>query len=50
MEKTESILEMEENPFVAKFEQFFSQKYKKQIEILVASYPEKKSLEINFPK
>ncbi len=48
MEKTESVLEMEENPFVSKFEQFFSQQYKKKIERLAAAFPEKKSLEINF--
>jgi replicative DNA helicase Mcm len=45
--KTETVFE-EENPFVLKFEQFFSQKYKKKIELLASRYPEKKSLEIDF--
>lgn len=48
MEKTEVLMETEENPFVVKFEQFFSQKYKKQIERLASVYPEKKSLEVDF--
>ncbi|PIN98617.1 MAG: hypothetical protein COT90_03315 [Candidatus Diapherotrites archaeon CG10_big_fil_rev_8_21_14_0_10_31_34] len=48
MEKTEILTETEENPFVVKFEQFFVQKYKKQIERLASVYPEKKSLEVNF--
>ncbi len=47
-EKTETLTETEENPFVIKFEQFFDQQYKKKIEKLAASYPEKKSLEIDF--
>ncbi len=47
-EKTESVFETEENPFVLKFEQFFSQQCKKKIEKLASEYPEKKSLEINF--
>ncbi|MBU2101020.1 hypothetical protein KKB11_07360, partial [Candidatus Micrarchaeota archaeon] len=47
-EKTTTILEAEENPFVSKFEQFFSQQYKKKIERLASQYPEKKSLEIDF--
>ncbi|MFH1663790.1 MAG: minichromosome maintenance protein MCM [archaeon] len=47
-EKTETVFEAEENPFVSKFEQFFSQQYKKNIEKLAAVYPEKKSLEIDF--
>ncbi|MEW6294911.1 MAG: LAGLIDADG family homing endonuclease [Candidatus Diapherotrites archaeon] len=38
----------EENPFVAKFEQFFEHVYKKQIERLAAEYPEKRSLVIDF--
>jgi len=47
-EETETILEAEENPFVSKFEQFFSHQYKKKIEIFAAGFPEKKSFEINF--
>lgn len=38
----------EENPFVTKFEHFFEQKYKKEIERLASDFPEKKSLEIDF--
>jgi len=38
----------EENPFVAKFEQFFEHVHKKHIERLAAEYPEKRSLAIDF--
>jgi replicative DNA helicase Mcm len=37
-----------ENPFVEKFSAFFAAQYKKEIERLVESYPEKRSLEADF--
>ncbi|MDO8647244.1 MAG: LAGLIDADG family homing endonuclease [Candidatus Diapherotrites archaeon] len=41
--------ESSENPFVEKFEEFFKvQSIKKQVERLIGSYPEKKSLTIDF--
>ncbi len=38
----------EENPFVGKFEAFLKANYKKQIEKLVESYPQQKSLEVDY--
>ena len=38
----------EDNPFTAKFEAFFKLQSKKDIEMLVESYPEKRSLSIDF--
>ncbi len=40
--------EEKENPFISKFEQFFHLRYKKEIEKLASTYPEKKSLNIDF--
>jgi len=40
--------ETNENPFVEKFEAFFEQVYKKEIQRLVEKYPETKSLNIDF--
>ena len=37
-----------DNPFVEKFSAFFAAQYKKEIERLVESYPEKRSLEVDF--
>lgn len=41
-------LEKSESPFVSKFRDFFETAYKKEIERLVAVYPEKKSLNLDF--
>ena len=41
--------ETKENPFVEKLEEFFkTQSVKKQVERLIGSYPEKKSLDLDF--
>ncbi|MBN2067331.1 MAG: ATP-binding protein [Candidatus Diapherotrites archaeon] len=37
-----------ENPFIEKFQAFFESQYKKEIERLVGSYPEKRSLNVDF--
>jgi len=38
----------EDNPFVEKFEEFFKHRYTKEIERLVADYPQKRSLIVDF--
>lgn len=48
MPEPTTILQQEENPFVARFESFFNTQFKKEIERLVAKYPEKRSLNIDF--
>jgi len=40
--------ESDESPYVAKFLDFFESNYKKEIERLVASYPDKRSLNTDF--
>ena len=44
----EEIEKQESSPFVERFEEFFNFEYKKQIEKMIESYPEKRSLVINF--
>jgi replicative DNA helicase Mcm len=44
----EEIEKQESSPFVERFEEFFNIEYKKEIEKIVESYPEEKSLLINF--
>jgi replicative DNA helicase Mcm len=39
-----------DTPFVERFEEFFNQEYKKQIEKLVENYPEEKSLVIDYKR
>ena len=46
--ETEVVERTAENPFVGRFEAFFRAKYKKEIERLVESYPEKRSLFVDF--
>jgi replicative DNA helicase Mcm len=48
MEQSSLVENDSENPFVPKFEAFFKSRYKKDIEILVGSYPEKRSLNVDF--
>ncbi|MBN1941648.1 MAG: minichromosome maintenance protein MCM [Candidatus Diapherotrites archaeon] len=43
-----TVIENTENPFVARFAGFFETVYKKKIERIVADYPEKRSLNIDF--
>lgn len=40
--------EVEENPYISKFLQFFEMECKKEIESLASNYPEKRSLNIDF--
>lgn len=40
--------ESKENPFTAKFEEFFKTKYKKHVERLVGEYPDKRSLLVDY--
>jgi len=48
LETKEFDIELEENPFVSRFQQFFETEYLKHIEKIVEKYSEKKSLEIDF--
>ncbi|MDO8538398.1 MAG: LAGLIDADG family homing endonuclease [archaeon] len=48
MAETGTLLQQEDNPFITRFESFFNTHYKKEIERLVAKYPEKRSLNIDF--
>ena len=48
MEQSSLVESESENPFVPKFEAFFKSRYKKEIESLVGSYPEKRSLNLDF--
>ncbi|MCD6434495.1 MAG: minichromosome maintenance protein MCM, partial [Candidatus Diapherotrites archaeon] len=48
IEKTKAL--SEENPYVEKFREFFGSVYKKEIERLAESYPQKRSLEVDFKK
>ena len=48
MEQSSLVENDSENPFVPKFESFFKSRYKKEIERLVGSYPEKRSLNVDF--
>lgn len=47
-EETRTLTRTEENPFVAKFEQFFKERYLKKIEALAEHYPQKRSLLVDF--
>ena len=44
----EEIERQEESPFIERFEEFFNVEYRKQIEKILESYPEKKSLVIDY--
>jgi DNA replicative helicase MCM subunit Mcm2 (Cdc46/Mcm family) len=44
----EEIEKQESSPFVERFEEFFNLEYKKEIEKIVESYPDKKSIIIDF--
>jgi len=44
----EEIERQEESPFIERFEEFFNLEYKKEIEKIIESYPEEKSLVINY--
>jgi len=44
----EKAVERSESPYVSKFLEFFEANYKKQIERLAGSYPDKRSLDIDF--
>ena len=44
----EEIERQEESPFIERFEEFFNLEYKKEIEKIIESYPEEKSLVVNY--
>ncbi len=44
----EEIEKRESSPFVERFEEFFNIEYKKQIEKIIESYPEKRTLVVDF--
>ncbi|MFA6268277.1 MAG: minichromosome maintenance protein MCM [archaeon] len=44
----EEIEKTEGSPFVERFEEFFNQEYKKPIERIIESYPEKRSIMVDF--
>ena len=44
----EEIERQDESPFIERFEEFFNFEYKKEIEKILESYPEKKSLVIDY--
>jgi len=44
----EEIERQEESPFIERFEEFFNLEYKKEIEKIIESYPEEKSLIIDY--
>jgi len=44
----EEIERTEGSPFVERFEEFFNLEYKKQVERIVESYPEKRSISVDF--
>ena len=48
MYSKESTETFEDNPFIEKFELFFKHKCMKEIERLVADYPQKRSLDVDF--